>query len=38
MACTELDGPCEPRWRHEVNDLELLEKPLKRYVDINESN
>ena len=36
--CIEHNDPCEPKWRREVNDLELFEKPLKRYVDINEFN
>ena len=45
MACIMLNNlwiehndPCEPRWRLQVNELELFEKPLKLNVDINESN
>lgn len=26
--CIEHNDPCEPRWRLEVNGLELFEKPL----------
>ena len=33
--CTEHNDPCEHRWRVEVNDLELFEKPLKYNVDVN---
>ena len=36
--CIEYNDPCEPRWRLEVNDLELFEKPLKSNSDINKSN
>ena len=34
----ERNDPLEPRWRLQVNELELFEKPLKLNVDINESN
>ena len=30
--CIERNGPCEPRWKLEVKDIELFEKPLKRTV------
>ena len=36
--CIERNDPCEPRWKLEVKDIELFEKPLKRTEDSNESN
>ena len=36
--CIERNDPCEPRWKLEVKDTELFEKPLKRIEDSNESN
>ena len=36
--CIEHNDPCEPRWKLEVKDIELFEKPLKRTEDSNESN
>ena len=36
--CIERNDPCESRWKLEVKDIELFEKPLKRTKDSNESN
>ena len=32
--CIERNGPCEPRWKLEVKDIELFEKPLKTYREL----
>lgn len=36
--CIERKDPCEPRWKLQVNEIGLFEKPLKRSEDCNESN
>ena len=36
--CIDRPYPCQSRWRLEVEQLELMEKPLSRAVDKEESN
>ena len=36
--CIERSDPCQPSWRLEIEQLELMEKPLFRAVDKEESN
>ena len=33
--CIDRSNPCQPRWRLEVEKLELMEKSLSRAVDKN---
>ena len=36
--CIDRSESCQPRWRLEVKQMELMEKPLSRAVDKEESN
>ena len=34
--CIEISDPCQPRWRLEVDDLDLIRKRLRRAEDKRE--
>ena len=36
--CIEISDPSQPRWRLEVDDLDLIRKRLRRAEDKRESN
>ena len=36
--CIEISDPCQPRWRLEVDDLDLIRKRLRRAEDKRDSS
>ena len=36
--CIKIYDPCQPRWRLEVDDLDLIQKRLRRAEDKKESS